>query len=200
MDSEPTTKIARGLFLGENVEKLHEIAKWYAVEGHVVFTRATLLDMLSNLIEENLKLAGIAPLSEQRAEQRAAASSSVVVPLSSNAPAPTPPVSPMLLDLRHLSSDQLVERTVKQDHLVCLECGAQKKALKRHLSSKHGMTPIDYIKKHNLPADYPMVCPDYREVRKGIAERGNERTRRKAQAASPAPGRRSSPAGTKPKG
>lgn len=33
--------------------------------------------------------------------------------------------------------------------------------LKRHLGTGHGMTPAGCGARWNLPADYPMVAPDY---------------------------------------
>ncbi len=35
------------------------------------------------------------------------------------------------------------------------------KSLKRHLRSKYNMSPEQYREKWNLPADYPMVAPNY---------------------------------------
>lgn len=89
-------------------------------------------------------------------------------------PAPTPKVS--------------VRASVKPDHIVCLEDGKKMKMLKRHLMTDHGMTPADYRTKWNLPADYPMVAPNYAEQRRELAvkiglgrKKGEKRpTRRKA--------------------
>ena len=43
--------------------------------------------------------------------------------------------------------------------------------LKRHLGTDHGMTPAEYRARWNLPADYPMVAPDYAAKRKELAVR-----------------------------
>ena len=43
------------------------------------------------------------------------------------------------------------------------------KILKRHLGSEHGLTVAEYRKRWNLPADHPMVAPDYTEKRKMLA-------------------------------
>ncbi len=61
------------------------------------------------------------------------------------------------------------KRSIQQDHLVCLEDGKRFKSLKRHLSTHHGMTPEEYRAKWGLPADYPMVAPDYAAARSELA-------------------------------
>lgn len=61
------------------------------------------------------------------------------------------------------------KRSVFDDHIVCLEDGKKFKSLKRHLSS-HGMSPEEYRKKWNLPADYPMVAPAYAQARSDLAK------------------------------
>ena len=61
--------------------------------------------------------------------------------------------------------------SVKPDAIACLECGARFKMLKRHLGTDHGMTPAEYRARWNLPADYPMVAPDYAAKRKELAVR-----------------------------
>jgi predicted transcriptional regulator len=43
--------------------------------------------------------------------------------------------------------------------------------LKRHLSTAYGMTPEQYRAKWNLPADYPMVAPNYAKHRSSLAKR-----------------------------
>ena len=80
-----------------------------------------------------------------------------------------------------------VRASVKNDHLVCLEDGKKMKMLKRHLMTDHGMTPEEYRERWNLPADYPMVAPDYAEKRRELAKKiglgrkpGQKRGRKKA--------------------
>jgi hypothetical protein len=41
--------------------------------------------------------------------------------------------------------------------------------LKRHLATEHGLTPEAYREPWGLGRDYPMVAPDYAEVRSGLA-------------------------------
>jgi len=59
---------------------------------------------------------------------------------------------------------------VADDHLVCLEDGLTMKMLKRHLITVHGLTPDQYRKKWNLPADYPMVSAKYATLRSSLAK------------------------------
>jgi len=64
-----------------------------------------------------------------------------------------------------------VAKSVNQDYIVCLEDGKRLKMLKRYLRSTYGMTPDDYRKRWNLPADYPMVAPAYAARRSETAKR-----------------------------
>ena len=61
--------------------------------------------------------------------------------------------------------------SVKPDAVTCLECGERMKMLKRHLGTEHGLTPAEYRARWSLPADYPMVAPDYAAKRKELAVR-----------------------------
>ena len=63
-----------------------------------------------------------------------------------------------------------IRASIKQDHLVCLEDGKKFRSLKRHLMTDHGMTPAEYRARWGLPADYPMVAPDYAEKRRALAK------------------------------
>ncbi|HEY9579294.1 MAG TPA: MucR family transcriptional regulator [Rhizorhapis sp.] len=74
-----------------------------------------------------------------------------------------------------------VRASVKPDYIVCLEDGKKLKMLKRHLMTHYQMTPDDYRLKWNLPADYPMVAPNYAEQRRNLAKKiglGTKRRRR----------------------
>lgn len=62
-----------------------------------------------------------------------------------------------------------VRASVRPGTLICLECGVKKKLLKRHLRTEHGLTPAEYRSRWSLPADYPMVAPDYAAKRKELA-------------------------------
>ena len=82
-----------------------------------------------------------------------------------------------------------IRASVKPDHLVCLEDGKKMKMLKRHLMTDHGLTPAEYRARWGLPADYPMVAPEYAEKRRTLAKQiglcrkpGQRRGRRKKTA------------------
>ena len=64
-----------------------------------------------------------------------------------------------------------VRRSVTPDYIVCLEDGKKLKMLKRHLRSTYGMTPDEYRAKWGLPADYPMVAPNYTKQRSAFAKK-----------------------------
>ncbi|MBX9732185.1 MAG: MucR family transcriptional regulator, partial [Sphingomonas sp.] len=64
-----------------------------------------------------------------------------------------------------------VRSSIKPDYIVCLEDGKKLKMLKRHLMTHYQMTPEQYRTKWNLPADYPMVAPNYAEQRHTLAKK-----------------------------
>lgn len=64
-----------------------------------------------------------------------------------------------------------VGRSIRPDHIVCLEDGKKLKMLKRHLWSRYRMTPDEYRRKWELPTDYPMVAPDYAKQRSYLAKK-----------------------------
>jgi len=64
-----------------------------------------------------------------------------------------------------------VRGSVKRDYLVSLESGKRMKMLKRYLMANYGMSPDDYRRKWNLPADYPMVAPNYADRRREMAKK-----------------------------
>lgn len=73
-----------------------------------------------------------------------------------------------------------VRGSVKPDYIVCLEDGKKLKMLKRHLMTHYQMTPDQYRAKWSLPADYPMVAPNYAEQRRALAKKiglGTQRRR-----------------------
>ena len=73
-----------------------------------------------------------------------------------------------------------VKKSVNPDFIVCLEDGKKFKSLKRHLRTAYGLTPQEYREKWDLPADYPMVAPNYAEARSQLAKQsglGQQRRR-----------------------
>jgi predicted transcriptional regulator len=79
-----------------------------------------------------------------------------------------------------------IRKSVTAEYIVCLEDGKKLKMLKRHLRSTYGMTPDEYRSKWGLPADYPMVAPNYAAQRSefakkiGLGRSSTRQTRRKA--------------------
>jgi len=74
-----------------------------------------------------------------------------------------------------------IRRSVTPDYIICLEDGKKLKMLKRHLRTTYNMTPEDYRAKWKLPADYPMVAPNYAAQRSQFAKKiGLGRKRRQA--------------------
>ncbi|MBN8957039.1 MAG: MucR family transcriptional regulator [Rhizobiales bacterium] len=63
-----------------------------------------------------------------------------------------------------------VKRSVNPDFIICLEDGKKFKSLKRHLRTQYNMTPEQYREKWGLPADYPMVAPNYAAARSQLAK------------------------------
>jgi predicted transcriptional regulator len=63
-----------------------------------------------------------------------------------------------------------VRASVKPGYLISLESGRKMKMLKRYLRTNYDMSPADYRAKWGLPADYPMVAPDYAQRRSEIAK------------------------------
>jgi predicted transcriptional regulator len=72
-----------------------------------------------------------------------------------------------------------VRASIKPDYIVCLEDGKKLKMLKRHLMTHYNLTPEQYRTKWNLPADYPMVAPNYAEQRRSLAKKIGLGTRRR---------------------
>ena len=64
-----------------------------------------------------------------------------------------------------------IKRSVQPDYLVCLEDGKKLKMLKRHLRTTFGLSPDEYRAKWGLPADYPMVAPNYASQRSDFAKK-----------------------------
>jgi predicted transcriptional regulator len=64
-----------------------------------------------------------------------------------------------------------IKRSVNPDYIVCLEDGKKLKMLKRYLRSNFSMTPEEYRAKWGLPADYPMVAPNYAAQRSEFAKK-----------------------------
>lgn len=63
-----------------------------------------------------------------------------------------------------------IKKSIHADYIVCLEDGKKLKMLKRHLKTAYNMTPEQYRERWGLPADYPMVAPNYANQRSKLAK------------------------------
>ena len=64
-----------------------------------------------------------------------------------------------------------IKKSITPDYLICLEDGKKLKMLKRHLKTAYDMTPEQYRDRWGLPADYPMVAPNYAKHRSSLAKK-----------------------------
>jgi predicted transcriptional regulator len=64
-----------------------------------------------------------------------------------------------------------IKKSVTPEYLICLEDGKQLKMLKRYLRTRYGLSIDQYRTKWNLPADYPMVAPNYAATRSAFAKK-----------------------------
>jgi predicted transcriptional regulator len=74
-----------------------------------------------------------------------------------------------------------IKKSISPDYIVCLEDGKRFKSLRRHLRTQYNMTPEQYRDKWGLPADYPMVAPNYAVARSQLAKQmglGQQRRKR----------------------
>ena len=63
-----------------------------------------------------------------------------------------------------------IKKSVSPDYIICLEDGKKFKSLRRHLRTAYDMTPDQYRVKWGLPADYPIVAPNYAKARSELAK------------------------------
>ncbi len=83
-----------------------------------------------------------------------------------------------------------IKKSVTPDYIICLEDGKKYKSLKRHLRTAYNLSPEEYRAKWGLPADYPMVAPNYAATRSAMAKSlglGQLRSRKAAPAEPPPP-------------
>jgi predicted transcriptional regulator len=80
-----------------------------------------------------------------------------------------------------------IKKSVFPDYLICLEDGKKLKMLKRHLRTAYNMSPEEYRKRWGLPAEYPMVAPNYAKHRSTLAREIGLGTRRRGAAPSEPP-------------
>jgi predicted transcriptional regulator len=63
-----------------------------------------------------------------------------------------------------------IRRSVRQDYVVCLDCGYRGKTLRRHISTQHGLNRDEYLKRWGLRSDHPLNAPAYSEQRSTLAK------------------------------
>ena len=63
-----------------------------------------------------------------------------------------------------------INKSVSDHYIVCLEDGAKLKMLKRYLRTRYDLSPDEYRARWGLPADYPMVAPEYARRRSAFAK------------------------------
>lgn len=74
------------------------------------------------------------------------------------------------------------KKSITPDYIICLEDGKKFKSLKRHLRTHYDLSPEEYREKWGLPADYPMVAPNYAAARSALAKKmglGQQRRRKR---------------------
>jgi predicted transcriptional regulator len=64
-----------------------------------------------------------------------------------------------------------IKKSITPDYLICLDDGKKFKSLKRHLRTHYDLTPEEYRHRWGLPADYPMVAPNYAKARSSLAKK-----------------------------
>src|SRR5947209_163287 len=63
-----------------------------------------------------------------------------------------------------------VRQSVRHDYVVCLDCGYRGKTLRRHINSRHGWSPDEYLKRWGLQPSHPLTAPAYTERRSTLAK------------------------------
>jgi predicted transcriptional regulator len=64
-----------------------------------------------------------------------------------------------------------MEKAVTRDKVFCMCCGKGFKMLKRHIGAEHGLTEAQYRARFGLPADFPLVAPNYSEMKANYAKK-----------------------------
>ena len=64
-----------------------------------------------------------------------------------------------------------IDASVSKDAIICLDCGKPFKTLKRHISTEHGFSPLEYRARWGLSKDYPLVAPSYSKRRADTAKK-----------------------------
>jgi len=84
-----------------------------------------------------------------------------------------------------------IRQSVHRDYVVCLDCGWRGLTLRRHLTSRHGLSIDQYRARWNLSREHAITAPSYSERRSGLAKqlglgRGRRASREEPEAVAPA--------------
>jgi predicted transcriptional regulator len=79
-----------------------------------------------------------------------------------------------------------IRQSVRPNYVVCLECGARGRMLRKHLRQVHGLEANEYRIKWGLSSDHPITAPGYSQARSafakqiGLGRKGTPRRRRRS--------------------
>ena len=76
-----------------------------------------------------------------------------------------------------------VRQSVRQDYVVCLDCGYRGRTLRRHISTRHGLSRAEYLRRWGLSRDHLLTAPAYSERRSTLAKQLGLGRKSKAEAA-----------------
>jgi predicted transcriptional regulator len=76
-----------------------------------------------------------------------------------------------------------VRQSVRHDYVVCLNCGHRSRTLRRHISTRHGVSREEYLRRWGLQPDHPLTAPAYSEHRSTLAKQLGLGRKPKADAA-----------------
>ena len=57
-----------------------------------------------------------------------------------------------------------VRQSVRQDYVICLDCGYRGKTLRRHISNRHGLSRAEYLSRWGLKPDHPLTARPTRSI------------------------------------
>ncbi len=63
-----------------------------------------------------------------------------------------------------------IRLSVRHDHVICLDCGYRGKTLRRHITTRHGLSRDEYLRRWGLRSDHPLTAPAYSERRSTLAK------------------------------
>jgi predicted transcriptional regulator len=63
-----------------------------------------------------------------------------------------------------------VRQSVRHDYVVCLDCGYRGKTLRRHITTRHGLSRDEYLRRWGLQPGHPLTAPAYSEHRSTLAK------------------------------